>query len=113
MAPEATDPHITEWYILRARVRAQRWCGAGVGVRVGERRGHSGKGPFIFERMGSVDEEQVQMNIEVQSRAEALDEGHGSGTDIGAHAQSERPDSGRARPCRGHLRGPRRNVCHA
>ena len=36
-------------------------------------------GPFIFDRVDAVDEEHVQVEFEVQRRAEAFDEGDGSG----------------------------------
>ena len=41
-------------------------------------------GRFVIERVGAVDEEHVQMGVEVQRRAEALDEGDGSGAGAGA-----------------------------
>ena len=71
------------------------------------------KEPFDFERMGSVDEEHMQVNMEVQRRAKAAGEGGGSGTGTGAHAQSDRPDSGWVGPCRDHPRGRRCKACHA
>ena len=39
---------------------------------------------FAVERVGAVDEEHVQVGVEVQRRAEALDEGDGSGARAGA-----------------------------
>ena len=45
-------------------------------------------GPFLFERVDAVDDEHVQVDVEVQRRTEALDEGDGSGAGTGAHAQS-------------------------
>ena len=45
-------------------------------------------GPFIVERVHAVDEEHVQVDVEAQRGAEALDEGDGSGAGTGAHAQS-------------------------
>ena len=45
-------------------------------------------GPFIVERVDAIDEEHVQVDVEVQRRAESLDEGDGSGAGTGAHAQS-------------------------
>ena len=45
-------------------------------------------GRFVIERVGAVDEEHVQVRVEVQRGAEALDEGDGSGVGAGAHAQS-------------------------
>jgi hypothetical protein len=41
-----------------------------------------------FERVDAVDDEHVQVDVEVQRRAESLDEGDGSGAGAGAHAQS-------------------------
>ena len=49
-------------------------------------------GPFIVERVDAIDEEHVQVDVEVQRRAESLDEGDGSGTRTGAHAQSGAAD---------------------
>ena len=49
-------------------------------------------GPFIVERVGAVDEEHVQVDVEIQRRAESLDEGDGSGAGAGAHAQSGAAD---------------------
>ena len=49
-------------------------------------------GPFLFERVGAVDEEHVQVGVEVQRRAESLDKGDGSGARTGAHAQSGAAD---------------------
>ena len=45
-------------------------------------------GPFLFERVDAIHEEHVQVDVEIQRRAESLDEGDGSGTRTGAHAQS-------------------------
>ena len=36
-------------------------------------------GRFVIERVGAVDEEHVQVGVEIQRRAESLDEGDGSG----------------------------------
>ena len=41
--------------------------------------------PFLFERVDAADEEHVQEDVEVQRRAESLDEGDGSGTRTGAN----------------------------
>ena len=41
-------------------------------------------GRVVIERVGAVDEEHVQMGVEVQRRAEALDESDGSGAGAGA-----------------------------
>ena len=41
-------------------------------------------GRFVIERVGAVDEEHVQVGVEVQRRAEALDEGDGAGARAGA-----------------------------
>ena len=49
-------------------------------------------GPFIVERVDAVDDEHVQVDVEIQRRAEALDEGDGSGARTGAHAQSGAAD---------------------
>ena len=49
-------------------------------------------GPFIVERVDTIDEEHVQVIVQVQRRAEALDEGDGSGAGAGAHAQSGAAD---------------------
>ena len=49
-------------------------------------------GPFIVERVDAIDEEHMQVDVEVQRRAEALDEGDGSGAGAGAHAQSGAAD---------------------
>ena len=49
-------------------------------------------GPFLFERVDAIDEQHVQGDVEVQCRAEALDEGDGSGAGTGAHAQSGAAD---------------------
>ena len=49
-------------------------------------------GPFIVERVDAIDEEHVQVDVEVQRRAESLDEGDGSGAGAGAHAQSGAAD---------------------
>ena len=51
-------------------------------------------GPFLFERVDAIDEEHVQVDVEVevQRRAESLDEGDGSGARTGAHAQSGAAD---------------------
>ena len=43
-------------------------------------------GRFVIERVGAVDEEHVQVGVEVQRRAEALDEGDRSGA--GANVRS-------------------------
>ena len=45
-------------------------------------------GRFVIERVGAVDEEHVQVGVEVQRRAEALDEGDGASAGAGVHAQS-------------------------
>ena len=58
-------------------------------------------GPFIVERVDAIDEEHVQMDVEVQRRAEALDEGDGSGNRaVGHRRPRQRPR--RLRACRGH-----------
>ena len=49
-------------------------------------------GRFVFERVGAVDEEHLQMDVEVRRRAESLDEGDGAGAGTGAHAQSGAAD---------------------
>ena len=41
---------------------------------------------------GAIHEEHVQVDVEVQRRAEALDEGDGAGARTGAHAQSGAAD---------------------
>ena len=41
-------------------------------------------GPFIVERVDAIHEEHVQVDVDVQRRAESLDEGDGSGTRTGA-----------------------------
>ena len=43
-------------------------------------------GPFIVERVDAIDEEHMQVDVEVQRRAESLDEGDGAGARTGAHA---------------------------
>ena len=57
-----------------------RWCRAAVKA-----------GAFVFESVGPVHEEHVQVNVEVQCRAEALDEGDGSDTGVAAHASPGAP----------------------
>ena len=47
-------------------------------------------GPLLVERVDAVDEEHVQ--VDVERRAESLDEGDGSGARTGAHAQSGAAD---------------------
>ena len=41
-------------------------------------------GRFVIERVGAVDEEHVQVRVEVERRAEALDEGDGAGAGVAA-----------------------------
>ena len=41
-------------------------------------------GRFVIERVGAVEEEHVEVRVEVQRRAEALDEGDGAGARAGA-----------------------------
>ena len=41
-------------------------------------------GRFVIERVGAVEEEHVEVGVEVQRRAEALDEGDGAGARAGA-----------------------------
>ena len=45
-------------------------------------------GRFVIERVGAVEEEHVQVRVEVERGAEALDEGDGAGARAGAHTQS-------------------------
>ena len=45
-------------------------------------------GRFVIERVGAVDEVHVQVGVEVQRRAEALDEGDGAGARTRAHTPS-------------------------
>ena len=45
-------------------------------------------GRSVIERVGAVDEEHVEVRVEVQRRAEALDEGDGSGARTGPHTPS-------------------------
>ena len=49
-------------------------------------------GPFIVERVDAIHEEHVQVGVEVQRRAESLDEGDGAGAGTGAYAQSGAAD---------------------
>ena len=52
-------------------------------------------GPFLVERVDAIHEKHVQVDIEVQRRAESLDEGDGAGAGAGAHAQSGTEDQRR------------------
>ena len=66
-----------------AMVWSRRWSSGWAGAQPRCKRG-----PFIVERVDAIDEEHVQVDVEVQRRAESLDEGDGSGAGTGAHAQS-------------------------
>ena len=74
-------------------------------------------GLLVFERVGAIDEEHVQVDVEVQRRTDALDEGHGAGAGAGAHAQPGAADEeGGDRPVDdaqdlGEHRGAHGNAC--